>query len=114
MFDGHGPSGHKIAHHVRDNLPSKLSLAIKESRLISSLPSDIDVAAGDYCREGDDQEHHRNALPSSFKASLVKSFQELDGELGLDGTTDSYCSGTTAVSIIKKVLLDLPQVAERV
>ncbi|KAJ0028451.1 hypothetical protein Pint_34976 [Pistacia integerrima] len=102
VFDGHGPSGHKIARHVRDNLPSKLSLAIKQSRLNGRLDGDIDVAAGDNFRHSDDQESRHNALLSSWKASLVKSFKQLDGELGLDCTIDSYCSGTTAVNIIRQ------------
>ncbi|KAI0501889.1 hypothetical protein KFK09_016834 [Dendrobium nobile] len=29
VFDGHGPFGHKVAGHVRDNLPSKLSSQLK-------------------------------------------------------------------------------------
>uniref|UniRef100_A0A803QFD2 PPM-type phosphatase domain-containing protein n=1 Tax=Cannabis sativa TaxID=3483 RepID=A0A803QFD2_CANSA len=59
VFDGHGPYGHKVARHVRDNLPTKLSKAIEQSK-------------------------------------------EMDEDLGLDSSIDSFCSGSTAVTVVKQ------------
>lgn len=93
VFDGHGPAGHKIARHVRDNLPSKLSSAIKLLK-----------------RNHEDYSNSSKSSQTPFfralEANLVKAYEELDDELGLASAMDSYCSGATAVSIIKKVPLD--------
>ncbi|KAK3444935.1 hypothetical protein EUGRSUZ_A00625 [Eucalyptus grandis] len=41
-------------------------------------------------------------LLSSWEASFVKSFKEIDEELSLDSSIDSFCSGSTAVTMIKQ------------
>ncbi|CAN0879635.1 Probable protein phosphatase 2C 65 [Linum grandiflorum] len=98
VFDGHGPYGHKVARHVRDNLASKISSGIKSSQLTSNL-------------DGDAGSDHESIKPNDAKSSLILSawesclmncFKEMDEELSLDASIDSYCSGATAVSVIKK------------
>lgn len=109
VFDGHGPAGHKIARHVRDNLPSKLSSAIKQSRVNGSLRGDVDVAAGikrNYEDNSNSTKYGQSPFFRSWKASLIKAFDAVDEELSMESAMDSYCSGTTAVNIIKQVLLD--------
>lgn len=115
VFDGHGPYGHKVARHVRDTLPSRLSSAIKSSN--SFKCSDIDVIDGDDTDEVNKNEDSKESckednkpilLLSSWEAGFIKSFKEMDEELSLDASIDSFCSGTTAVTIVKKVLLNAP------
>ncbi|KAM1949585.1 hypothetical protein ACFX15_009624 [Malus domestica] len=105
VFDGHGPDGHKVARCVRDNLPSKLSEVIKIYQLNTGIFSDINVA-GSELNANNGTSHDRKAssdlsLPS-WEASFVKSFKEMDEELSLDNTIDSFCSGSTAVTVVKQ------------
>ncbi|KAM7265532.1 hypothetical protein ACFE04_003215 [Oxalis oulophora] len=88
VFDGHGPSGHKVANHVRDVLPSKLYSAVKKSQLNSRLPS------------GDD--NTSDSLLSLWESSLNKTFKEMDEQVCLDPNLDCFCSGTTGVTVIKQ------------
>ncbi|KAL6337546.1 hypothetical protein AAG906_037139 [Vitis piasezkii] len=85
VLDGHGPSGHHVAGLIRDILPSRLSSAFKLS-LPNSSKCDSDIYP----------------LFPLWKASLIKSFEEMDEELGSNSTFDSFCSGTTAVTVIKQ------------
>ncbi|CDP19943.1 unnamed protein product [Coffea canephora] len=89
VFDGHGPSGHVVARYVRDLLPSKLSSSSSSSASkgfnISAASSGGDENAGNF---GD--------------ARILKSFKEMDEELEGDAGIESYCSGTTAVTVIKQ------------
>lgn len=128
VFDGHGPHGHKVAHHVRDNLPIKLSRAIELSKLNSFKYGDVDVADKDLFDDYGEADHdHGNSITntdhdhdnvnkddnqndkslrvlslSSWEACLIKSFTEMDEELGLDSSIDSFCSGSTAVTVVKQ------------
>lgn len=110
VFDGHGPYGHKVARHVRDTLPSRLSSAIKASQNNSFKRRDNE-GKGDNIDEvnknqGDedsgDYDDSSSLLLSSWETSFIKSFKEMDEELSLDASIDSFCSGTTAVSVIKE------------
>ncbi|KAL5550711.1 hypothetical protein UlMin_000887 [Ulmus minor] len=123
VFDGHGPYGHKVARHVRDNLPAKLSKAIQLSKFNSSKYVDVDVSDRDYSDDYRDEEEDRDDnsssddnkdVPSdhsnnhniislsSWEACLIRSFRGLDEEISLDSTIDSYCSGSTAVTVVKQ------------
>ncbi|KAK9124645.1 hypothetical protein Sjap_014247 [Stephania japonica] len=96
IFDGHGPIGHKVAAHVRDVLPSKLSAELASpSKFNSNIGSDDND--GDESKEGDEEKH---ASISSYKASIIKTFKDMDKDLSSNFTTDSFCSGTTAVTIL--------------
>ena len=100
VFDGHGPSGHKVARHIRDNLPSKLSSSLKGSEEIDESNKDSENVDS---KEGNDKDNSQSALFSSWRDHIIKSFKEMDEELGADSSIDSYCSGTTSVSMLKKV-----------
>ncbi|XP_021908737.1 probable protein phosphatase 2C 65 [Carica papaya] len=99
VFDGHGPLGHKIARYARDTLPSKLHSAIKRSQISDASAGQNNFVNGSTDKDGNDGE---NFFFNSMKASLIKSFSETDDELSLDSAIDSFCSGTTAVTVIKK------------
>ncbi|KAL0450958.1 UNVERIFIED_CONTAM: putative protein phosphatase 2C 65 [Sesamum latifolium] len=74
VFDGHGPSGHKNA------------------------VLDIETGADDRNQNMESI----NPLLLSWKARLTKSFQEMDEQLGADGSVETYCSGTTSVCVLRK------------
>ncbi|KAE9603148.1 hypothetical protein Lal_00018756 [Lupinus albus] len=86
VFDGHGPLGHKFSHCVRDNLPSKLSEAIKMSQQNSSSSG----------------QHKQNMSFVSWNESFNKSFIEMDEELAMKVDTDGFRGGSTAVTVIKQ------------
>ncbi|XP_038702199.1 probable protein phosphatase 2C 65 isoform X2 [Tripterygium wilfordii] len=87
VFDGHGPSGHKVARSVRETLPSMLSSAIKSPQVNDSENCDAE-----------------DVVPSllQWEDNFIRSFGEMDEELNLDCSIDSFCSGSTAVTIVKK------------
>ncbi|MCD7470217.1 hypothetical protein HAX54_009931 [Datura stramonium] len=89
VFDGHGPSGHKVARYIRDSLPSKIS----SSKMISTKNIRCDAEKED---ESD------NPIFAAWKDKFLKSFKEMDEELERDGSIESYCSGTTAVTLVKQ------------
>ncbi|XP_061955569.1 probable protein phosphatase 2C 65 [Populus nigra] len=110
VFDGHGPYGHKVARHIRDTLPSRLSREIKTSQNNSFKSRDAD-GKGDNSDEVNknkggkdsvDDDDSSSLLLSSWEATFTKSFKEMDEELSLDASIDSFCSGTTAVTIVKE------------
>ncbi|KAF5471483.1 hypothetical protein F2P56_008271 [Juglans regia] len=115
VFDGHGPQGHRVAHHVRDNLPSKLSAALKISQRHQKKYSKLDVdvtdtdddSSGNCNSRVDIKDRPRNPSSqnislASWEGTFVKSFKETDEELCLNSSIDSFCSGTTAVTIVKQ------------
>ncbi|KAF2288456.1 hypothetical protein GH714_007594 [Hevea brasiliensis] len=111
MFDGHGPYGHKVARHVRDTLPSRLSAAIKQSQVNSFRYGDVeavdrnngdDTNKSDGSKEDHNDDNKGTLLLSSWEASFVKCFMDMDEELSLDASIDSFCSGTTAVTVVKQ------------
>ncbi|KAE8711639.1 Cation/hydrogen exchanger 15-like protein [Hibiscus syriacus] len=84
VFDGHGPSGHKVARHVSEALPLKLSTVHRPQPRHGAK------------KESDNDESHKQ-----WEADFMRSFQELDQDLSIDDSLDSYCSGTTAVTLVK-------------
>ncbi|KAJ9694078.1 hypothetical protein PVL29_009857 [Vitis rotundifolia] len=104
VLDGHGPSGHHVAGLVRDILPSRLSSEFKLS-LPNSSRCDSDIVHGNHKDDSKDRHENKNfeyPLFPLWKASLIKSFEEMDEELDSNSTFDSFCSGTTAVTVIKQ------------
>ncbi|XVE97159.1 hypothetical protein REPUB_Repub02eG0287200 [Reevesia pubescens] len=109
VFDGHGPSGHKVARYVCDTLPFKLSSVIKPN---GCKENDVAVAAGQSHGKADSSSDNKDSdkedgnchkeILSSWEASLIKAFEESDEDLSLEESLDSYSSGTTAVTIVKK------------
>ncbi|XP_027352547.1 probable protein phosphatase 2C 65 [Abrus precatorius] len=101
VFDGHGPLGHKVSQFIRDNLPSKLSEAIKMSQQKVCKyydANDADTASFDDVYP----ENGHNMSLASWEGCFLKSFDEIDEYLAQEINTDSYCSGCTAVTLIKQ------------
>ena len=117
VFDGHGPLGHLVAKKVRDSLPLKLS---SQWELICSSKNGFvggnhgalgsglkngEIASTLALANGDGQ----TEILSILKNSFLKAFKVMDKELKLHPHIDCYCSGTTAVTLVKQVLCYISQ-----
>ncbi|KAF8096881.1 hypothetical protein N665_0299s0042 [Sinapis alba] len=124
VFDGHGPFGHMVAKRVRDNLPLKLSAyweakvpvegALKPITTVNSASSinnseDAAAAASFVSAEEEprpsvnmEEENTHSELFQTLKEAFLKAFKVMDRELKFHGNVDCFCSGTTAVTLIKQ------------
>ncbi|XP_065873318.1 probable protein phosphatase 2C 33 [Euphorbia lathyris] len=119
VFDGHGPYGHMVAKRVRDHLPLKLSAnwemsintedVLKEISLntagsMNSEDTSAFVSAEDELRASADlEETAKNPeIFQTLKESFLKAFKVMDRELRVHCNIDCFCSGTTAVTLIKQ------------
>nr|BAJ33703.1 unnamed protein product [Eutrema halophilum] len=125
VFDGHGPYGHMVAKRVRDNLPLKLSAyweakvsvegdlkAITTVNNASSINNSEDAAASFVSAEEEPRlpvdmeeentEESHSELFQTLKEAFLKAFKVMDRELKFHGSVDCFCSGTTAVTLIKQ------------
>ncbi|KAG8047695.1 hypothetical protein GUJ93_ZPchr0008g11380 [Zizania palustris] len=114
VFDGHGPYGHFVAKKVRDSLPVKIRALWKTSANGGTSPHQNGSISGSVNSEEtssvvddewgesvDDSEK----LPDMFlplKQSYFKAFKLMDKELKLHPTIDCFCSGSTAVTLVKQ------------
>ncbi|KAI4344984.1 hypothetical protein L6164_012154 [Bauhinia variegata] len=114
VFDGHGPYGHRVAKRVRDSFPLKLSAQLEWHYKNENGVSDTGSPLGTYKFEeigfkkidrktsAPDQVH--NVFERTFKTlkeSFLKAAKVMDKELKLHPDIDCFCSGTTAVTLIK-------------
>ncbi|KAJ4979493.1 hypothetical protein NE237_010273 [Protea cynaroides] len=108
VFDGHGPSGHKVALHVRDVLPSKLCSVLldgshyKDVETSTDKDGEVKDAETKYSVSSIGTNDTSHPTISSWKAGFLKAFRDTDKELGMDSTIDSFYSGSTAVTILKQ------------
>lgn len=119
VFDGHGPYGHLVAKRVRDSLPLKLSahweVNIKSDEVLREVSLNT---ANSLCSEDtaflSAEEESRGSVdieetvkqPEIFqtlKESFLKAFKVMDRELKVHANIDCFCSGTTAVTLVKQV-----------
>lgn len=106
VFDGHGPHGHLVARKVRDALPLKL---------LALLPDGSAGAAGAGgfgCLSKQRRRRTRrpagegevDGLPvplSVLKEAFTRSYKAMDKELRSHPTLDCFCSGSTAVTLLR-------------
>ncbi|KAB2621276.1 protein phosphatase 2C 33 [Pyrus ussuriensis x Pyrus communis] len=118
VFDGHGPFGHMVAKRVRDSLPLKLSVnwevnivndeVLKEisPNTAGSLNSDDTAFVSvdeDFSSSVDVDETEKNPqFFQTLRESFLKAFKVMDRELRTTPSIDCFCSGTTAVTLIKQ------------
>ncbi|XVF74879.1 hypothetical protein PTKIN_Ptkin13bG0146100 [Pterospermum kingtungense] len=117
VFDGHGPYGHMVAKKVRDFLPTILCTQWKgslagdqiclnkgENAPESTISEDTaSLSMDDECCES--LEIEENELPEMYfplKQSMLRAFKLMDKDLKLNPTIDCFCSGTTAVTLVKQ------------
>ncbi|XP_057435792.1 probable protein phosphatase 2C 33 [Lotus japonicus] len=119
VFDGHGPYGHMVAKKVRDSLPMKLNAhwefnasgeeSLKELTINTVLSMNSEetpsLSADEESRVSVDAAEETEKHPEIFhtlKESFLKSFKVMDRELKMHQTIDCFCSGTTAVTLVKQ------------
>lgn len=120
VFDGHGPYGHMVAKRVRDSLPLKLNVHWEQSASGEEVLKEISVntagsmnseeaafaSADDESRvsvDAEETEKHPEIF-QTLKESFLKAFKVMDRELKMHQSIDCFCSGTTAVTLVKQVL----------
>ena len=106
VFDGHGPHGHLVARKVRDALPTKLvsSLHSNESKRNGSGKT---CFKGNVKPDSGDSEKDCSAedkLNSTWREAFMKAYKAMDKELRSHPNLDCFCSGSTAVTIVKQVV----------
>lgn len=105
VFDGHGPHGHLVARRVKDTLPIKLMsfLHSQQSRENGSSKTcfrgNVNKLDGDSEKDGSAEDK----LNSSWREAFLKSYKAMDKELRSHPNLDCFCSGSTAVTIVKQV-----------
>ncbi|CAN6981284.1 unnamed protein product [Brassica oleracea var. botrytis] len=108
VFDGHGPYGHMVAKSVRDSLPLKLSAYWEPKVPIEgALKTTTTVNSADNINNSEDAEEENmeethSELFQTLKEAFLKAFKVVDRELIFNGSVDCFCSGTTAVTLIKQ------------
>ncbi|XP_061351178.1 probable protein phosphatase 2C 33 isoform X2 [Gastrolobium bilobum] len=118
VFDGHGPFGHMVAKRVRDSLPLKLNAHWEPSMPGEEVLKEISVnnagsmnseeatfvSADEESRASIDVEEIEKhpEIFQTLKESFLKAFKVMDRELKNHQTIDCFCSGTTAVTLVKQ------------
>ncbi|PSS14456.1 Protein like [Actinidia chinensis var. chinensis] len=104
VFDGHGPHGHLVARKVRDALPLKL-LSFLHSCESKQIGSGSACCTGNLTSDGGDPEEDgvtENKVDSLWREVFLKSYKAMDKELRSHPNLDCFCSGSTAVTIVKQ------------
>ncbi|GMI65895.1 hypothetical protein like AT3G02750 [Hibiscus trionum] len=118
VFDGHGPYGHMVAKRVRDHLPLKLSAHWDVNKSSEDVLREINLnTAGSMNSEDtafltadeesrasvdlDETEKHPEIF-KTLKESFLKAFKIMDRDLRMHANMDCFCSGTTAVTLVKQ------------
>ncbi|XP_071696619.1 probable protein phosphatase 2C 52 isoform X2 [Rutidosis leptorrhynchoides] len=100
VFDGHGPHGHLVARKVRDTLPVKLFSYLDSYESKKNQSSSICCNGDPAALEEVDCEKDKSEL--LYREAFLKSYKAMDKELKSLPNLDCFCSGSTAVSIIKQ------------
>ncbi|KAL8196637.1 hypothetical protein R6Q57_024932 [Mikania cordata] len=103
VFDGHGPYGHLVARKVRDTLPLKLfsffdSYESKKNKSTATICCSQDSVS----EEVDCEAGIEDKVSVSWKDAFLRSYKSMDKELRFHPSLDCFCSGSTAVTIVKK------------
>jgi hypothetical protein len=87
VYDGHGPYGHLVARRVRDVLPLKLLEALPKGKGIKGIKcGDMEVP--------------------DWRRAFMKAYRGMDKDLRSHPSLDCFCSGSTAVTLLKIVILN--------
>ncbi|KAL1345838.1 hypothetical protein HN51_019524 [Arachis hypogaea] len=104
VFDGHGPHGHLVARKVRDSLPIKLLsfLHSGESRRNGSGKASFKGNIKPDTEESEKDFSDEDKLNSMWREAFMKAYKAMDKELRSHPNLDCFCSGSTAVTIVKQ------------
>lgn len=127
VFDGHGPYGHLVARRVRDSMPSKVLHYWQEEQAqrddgeqnttVETLNSQELRNPHEHGEHEHEQEgaqisgfqNHEDAVAKEdpifglWKESHLAAYRVMDKELRSHPGIDCFCSGTTAVTVLKQV-----------
>lgn len=108
VFDGHGPYGHLVSKRVRNSLPGLLVNQWQEL-LLTEWPSHANLSnfeaddSNKFLNDSDGAMHKEESnMFAAWKESHLRAFKVMDKELKLHPILDCFCSGTTAVTVIKQ------------
>lgn len=116
VFDGHGPYGHMVARRVRDSLPILIrshwenkpesdSNFAPENGNLEGMQRFEDFMDEDGCESMEAEDNEKvPEMQIPLKKSILKAFRLMDKELKLHPAIDCFCSGSTAVALIKQGL----------
>ncbi|CAJ1956538.1 unnamed protein product [Sphenostylis stenocarpa] len=104
VFDGHGPHGHLVAHRVTDALPLKLLsfLHPSESGRNGSGKTCFRGNAKPESGESEKDATAEDKLNSMWREAFMKAYKAMDKELRSHPNLDCFCSGSTAVTVVKQ------------
>lgn len=105
VFDGHGPHGHLVARKVREALPLKL-LSFLHSSESGRNGSGKTCFRGNIKPESGESEKDvspEDNLNNVWREAFMKAYKAMDKELRSHPNLDCFCSGSTAVTIVKQV-----------
>ncbi|WZZ56408.1 probable protein phosphatase 2C 1 isoform X1 [Brassica napus] len=98
VFDGHGPHGHLVSRKVRESLPVRIL------SFLQSKPSKSDSQEADK-EEEEEEASEEDKLKLLWEEAFLKAFSAMDKELRSHPNVECFCSGSTAVTVIKQVIL---------
>eukprot|EP01018_Ginkgo_biloba_P011277 Gb_25676 [translate_table: standard] len=108
VFYGHGPYGHLVARRVRDSLPSTLCGQWQELLSAESVTSeenqskDSNEVIENGSKDDSDSCKEESNMFVVWKELHLRAFKVMAKELNLHPSLDCFCSGTTAVTIVKQ------------
>lgn len=112
VFDGHGPYGHVIAKRVRDLLPLKLGSHLESYVSCEEVLKEISLNTADrktsdslvhISANGESRVYNKDQdMVQTLLTSIVKAYRFMDKELKMQVDVDCFCSGTTAVTMVKQ------------
>ncbi|KAF3587570.1 hypothetical protein F2Q69_00025743 [Brassica cretica] len=94
VFDGHGPHGHLVSRKVRESLPVRL-LSFLQSKQSKSESQEAD-------KEEEEEASEEDKLKLLWEEAFLKAFSAMDKELRSHPNVECFCSGSTAVTVIKQ------------
>ncbi|KAL0812385.1 hypothetical protein Bca101_068828 [Brassica carinata] len=95
VFDGHGPHGHLVSRKVRESLPVRIL------SFLQSKPSKSDSQEADK-EEEEEEASEEDKLKLLWEEAFLKAFSAMDKELRSHPNVECFCSGSTAVTVIKQ------------
>uniref|UniRef100_A0A803Q7A4 protein-serine/threonine phosphatase n=2 Tax=Cannabis sativa TaxID=3483 RepID=A0A803Q7A4_CANSA len=108
VFDGHGPYGHMVSKKIRDSLPLILSTHWEATFDEQEQEEKEEEEEEEDCNDNEHDHNNNNndeSLPLMYpplKNAFLKAFKLMDKELKLHPTIDCFCSGSTAVTLVKQ------------
>ncbi|KAM7271384.1 hypothetical protein ACFE04_030598 [Oxalis oulophora] len=106
VFDGHGPHGHLVARRVRDDLPVKLQSFLQSDQSSLNVSSGMCFSGNSQKTDSVDPEKDGSAdedkLNTVWKDAFLKAYKAMDKDLRSHPNLDCFCSGSTAITIIKQ------------